>query len=51
MFFSTMELIALIADREWLDEATKTIGNFWKRKNARRNGVMQNEPYYPPSGR
>ena len=37
-FFSAVELIALLADREWLDEATKTIGNFWKRKNARRNG-------------
>ena len=36
-FFSAVELIALLADREWLDEATKTIGNFWKRKNARRH--------------
>jgi hypothetical protein len=38
-FFSAVELIALLTDREWLDEATKTIGQFWKRKNARRNGV------------
>ena len=38
-FFSAVELMALMADREWLDEATKTIGQFWKRKNARRNGV------------
>jgi hypothetical protein len=30
----------LLADRDWLDEATKTIGNFWKRKNALRNGVI-----------
>jgi len=37
--FSTVELIALLADRDWLDEATKTIGQFWRRKNARRNGV------------
>src|SRR5450631_2808188 len=37
-FFSAVELIALLADREWLDEATKTIGQFWKRKNARRTG-------------
>ena len=29
----------VVGDREWLDEATKTIGQFWKRKNARRNGV------------
>jgi hypothetical protein len=38
-FFSAVELMNLLADREWLDEATKTIGQFWKRKNARRNGV------------
>ena len=38
-FFSTVELIALLADREWLDEATKTIGQFWRRKNARRHGL------------
>ena len=37
-FFSAVELIALLADRDWLDEATKTIGQFWRRKNARRNG-------------
>ena len=38
-FFSAVELIALLADREWLDEATKTIIQFWRRKNARRNGL------------
>ena len=38
-FFSSIELITQLADREWLDEATKTIGQYWKRKNARRNGV------------
>jgi hypothetical protein len=38
-FFSAVELFALLADPDWLEEATKTIGNFWKRKNARRNGV------------
>jgi hypothetical protein len=43
-FFSAVELFALLADREWLDEATKTIGQFWKRKNARRNGLtMENQ--------
>jgi hypothetical protein len=31
--------MALLADREWLDEATKTIGQFWKRKNAQRHGL------------
>src|SRR5437764_12624016 len=38
-YFSTVELIALLADRDWLDEATKIIGQYWRRKNARRNGL------------
>jgi hypothetical protein len=38
-FFSAVELIVLLADREWLDEATKTIGLFWKRKNATRHAL------------
>jgi hypothetical protein len=38
-FFSAVELMALLTDREWLDEATKTIGQFWRRKNARRHGL------------
>lgn len=38
-FFSSIELMTLLADREWLDEATKTIGQYWRRKNARRNGL------------
>jgi hypothetical protein len=42
-FFSAVELIALLADREWLDEATKTIGQFWRRKNARRHGLTIEE--------
>ena len=36
----TTDDVALLADPDWLDEATKTIGNFWKRKNARRNGMI-----------
>jgi hypothetical protein len=40
MFFCAVALMALLADREWLDEATKTIGQYRKRQNARRNGVM-----------
>jgi hypothetical protein len=36
--FSTIELFTLLADREWLDEATKTIGQYWRRKNERRKG-------------
>ena len=38
-FFSSIELITLLADPDWLDEATKTIGQFWRRKNARRQGL------------
>ena len=38
-FFSAIELMALLADRDWLDEATKTIKQFWKQKTARRNGL------------
>ena len=38
-FFSSIELIALLADPDWLDEATKAIGQYWRQKNARRNGL------------
>jgi hypothetical protein len=38
-YFSSIELISLLADRDWLDEATKIIGQYWRRKNARRNGL------------
>jgi hypothetical protein len=30
----------LLADREWLDDATKTIGQYWRRKNERRRGMV-----------
>ncbi len=43
-YFSSIELITLLADREWLDDATKTISQFWRRKNARRNGVALGAP-------
>jgi hypothetical protein len=38
-FFSAIELIILLADSDWLDDATKTIVQFWRRKNVRRNLV------------
>ena len=38
-FFSSIELITLLADPDWLDDATKTIGQYWRRKNAQRNGL------------
>jgi len=37
--FSAVKLIALVATADWLDEATKTIGQFWRRKSARRKGL------------
>jgi hypothetical protein len=43
-FFSAVEHLGLLANREWLDEATKTIGQFWKRKNARRNSFIVEKP-------
>src|ERR1035441_4154508 len=36
-FFNAIELIVQLADPCWLDEATKTIGQYWRHKNARRN--------------
>jgi hypothetical protein len=48
-FFSSIELITLLADRDWLDEATKTIGQYWRRKNAQRHGLnLEKEPYAAP---
>jgi len=38
-FFSSIELITLLADPDWLDDATKTISQYWRRKNARRHGL------------
>ena len=50
-YFSGIELIALLADREWLDEATKTIGLYWRRKNARRQGLpLEPEEAYDDRG-
>ncbi len=42
-FFSAIELLVLLADRDWLDDATRTISHHWKRKNARRNNVFPTE--------
>jgi hypothetical protein len=43
-YFSSIELIALLADPDWLDDATKTIGQYWRLKNARRNGLVLENP-------
>jgi hypothetical protein len=50
-FFSAVELIWLLADRDWLDEATKTIGQFWRRKNARRKVLRPRWPRPTVKGR
>ena len=42
-YFSTIELIALLADREWLDEVTKTISAYWRRKNERRKAALRSD--------
>jgi hypothetical protein len=42
-YFSSIELIALLAEREWLDEVTKTISAYWRRKNERRKGAMRSD--------
>jgi hypothetical protein len=33
------EAITLLADPDWLDDATKIIGQYWRRKNAQRHGL------------
>ena len=42
--FSSIELFTLLADRDWLDDATKTIGQYWRRKNERRHGCRRSVP-------
>ncbi len=41
--FSTIDLFTLLADREWLDDATKTIGQYWRRKNERRKAALEGD--------
>jgi hypothetical protein len=43
------EPFAMLANREWLDEATKTIGQFWKPTNARRNSWNPKKNSHNPS--
>src|SRR5579859_3887009 len=42
-YFSTIELITLLADREWLDDVTRTISAYWRRKNERRKGTLRGD--------
>ena len=43
-FFSAVELIALLADREWLDDITKTIGQFWKQQECQAQLYFKRNP-------
>ena len=45
-FFSAVELIALLADPDWLDEATKTIGQFWRRNEHRHENRVSRRPIF-----
>ncbi len=38
-YFSAIDLITLLADREWLDDVTTTISAYWRRKNERRKAA------------
>ena len=49
-FFSSIELISLLADPDWLDDATKTIIQYWRRKNARRHGLADEKQAYSRTG-
>ena len=50
-FFSTIELIGLLADPDWLDDATKTIGQHWRRKNAQRSGCCLKDQEHSPGAK
>jgi hypothetical protein len=43
-YSSTIELLALLADREWLDDVTKTNSACWRRKNERRKAAQADSP-------
>jgi len=50
-WFSAVEVLQLAADRKWLDDVTKTLSQYWRRKRARRsasadleNGPQQDGP-------
>ena len=48
--FSALELIALLRDRDWLDEALRTIIQFRWRKHAPRRGLTAERPTEDASG-
>jgi hypothetical protein len=50
-WFACLEIMLLAADRKWLDDVTKTLSQYWRRKRARRsasadleNGPQQDGP-------
>ena len=38
-WFCSVEIVQLSADRKWLDDVTKTLSQYWRRKRARRTKV------------
>jgi hypothetical protein len=43
-YFNSIELITLLANPDWLDEVTRTISQYWQRKNARRRSLPGEPP-------
>ena len=41
--FSSVEILLLAADRKWLDDATRTLSQYWRRKRARRSASADME--------
>ena len=39
-YFSSVEIIALAQDRQWLDRATKVASRYWRTQNLRRRGSL-----------
>ena len=40
-YFGAVELFTLLADRNWLDDVTKTISAYWRRRNERRKSSVE----------
>jgi len=42
-WFCSVEILQLAADRKWLDDVTKTLSQYWRRKRARRSASANME--------
>jgi len=38
-YFASVDIVPLSNNREWLSRATRTLANYWRRKNARKGGM------------